>query len=62
MWIVSPYVAIAARLDRAELVLVTRRLDDAARAALHGLAVRLGRVGKVERDVAHAVAVLAGAA
>ena len=45
------------RLDRAELVLLAHRLDDAARAALHGLAVRLGRVGNGERDVLHAVAV-----
>ena len=39
------------------LVLAPVRLDDAARAALDGLPVRLGGVRDGERDVLHAVAV-----
>src|SRR5205085_876480 len=46
------------RLDRAEVVLDRARLGDPARASLHRLTVRLGRVGYGQRDVAHAVAVL----
>src|SRR5712691_6413729 len=48
------------QLDPAELVLDPAGLDDAARAALHGLPVRLGRVRDGERDVLDAVAVAAG--
>ena len=44
-------------LEPAVLVLEPVRLHDAARAALDGLPVRLGRVRDGERDVLHAVAV-----
>ena len=46
-------------LDRAELILEGARLEGPSGAALHGLPVRLGRIGHRERDVLDAVTVAA---
>ena len=61
----EPVDVVAIRRDRRELdtarvVLDPVRLDHAAGAALHGLAVRVRRIRDGERDVAHAVALRRG--